>query len=204
MLQRALELLATVQARVFAGLAMLAALAAFLAPVEGWTFELPLAIAAAATLALWLLAEFQSAVVRHPHDVELMKTVLQLIGADERALLRTQDFLDDFKLKEFAGVRRISTSWEGPEFEFLDAALQRRWARTFGVMVTFRDEMARRTAPRRGALDWQTVRTGRELAAGDEISDQARDDAKVLNDTATQLTAELDAFIPYAKRRLGL
>lgn len=192
------------QARIATGLAMLGALALFLAPGSEWKFELKTFVPFAVAFSAWLFANLKGAGrVVHPHDVRLFEKLMELVDGDERRFLRQNDFLNDFSLDRLKGIREIYVTWDGAGFQFLDKKTQAQWAPLKTAIDELAGLIALNTAPVRGNVRLQTVRTARDRDDW-EISDRAREEARELNAAATSITEKLDAFEPFARSRLGV
>lgn len=196
-----LNSLETWQARLVAGLAMMAALVNFMPPTPGWAPDPGKGIAFAVALLAWLTVTIKGAATPLPHDVRLFTKLTETVSPAERTFLRSHDFLGSFALGQIAGVREVGVHWEGSSYAFLDKSLQREWGPIKLAIDEFRDLVAGTTSPVRGNVQLQTVRTLLEQEQGG-ISDRTRDEARAMNTVAAKISELLDAFEATGHRRL--
>ncbi len=198
-----IQSLATWQARLLTGLACMAAVGAAAAAATNPHLTVAARIMIASPLVpaavTWILATISGGNTAHPHDVRLFERIVGLLSPDERHFLRTHDFGSNFSLGRLPAVRDIS-HWEGPEYAFLDGKLQKRWGAVKVQIDALCGLIAQTTAPSPGSANLQTV-----YPRSVDPEDPPRRvilEIKALNDAATAVSKELDAFEPIARRRL--
>jgi hypothetical protein len=192
--------LETWQARIASGLAMLVTFAAVLGASKDWSPQWPAIAAFALAVLAWLTTNLKGVGAPHPHDVRLFQDFQNLVKPAERTFLDTQDFGALFRRDSWNGIRTIYSDWDGPRYAFTHARLQKSWSEVRKQIDVFCALVVATTQPARN-MDFQTVRTARDLG---ELSAQTRQEAKAMNDAATELVRRLDAFEHKARRALKI
>ncbi|WP_292107107.1 hypothetical protein [Brevundimonas sp.] len=183
------------------GMGAFAALAILLRPGLGWTPDWAALSAFVAAFGVWILSTLRAAVPKsHPSDVRLFGDIEATITHDERQFLRQHDFLNEFLPNRLAGSRRVYADWDGPRYNFLDKKLNTEWLKVRSLLSDFYFLIVRDTAPMRGNVDFQTVRTSR----GEDVTHQEHQEAKGLNTAASALAGALDRFEVIARTRLNV
>ena len=103
---------------------------------------------------------------------------------------------EDFQWSDFRGLREVAV-WEGPDYRFLDRALDKAWAPVLAALQSFKTELGRRSMPKAGGDGWYSVRS-------EARREQWEADAAFLNAASDALTKQLDAFLVLGRRRLGI
>jgi hypothetical protein len=182
----------------FVGAAVATALA-FVQPSATMAAKATALVALIPAFAAWTFTAIAGGNAAHPHDIRLFERIMATLPEDERHFLRGHDFGNDFMLTSLAGVREIS-HWQGPTFEFLDRAIERKWKVLRSEIGDFRDRMAQTTAPQRGGGQMKTIHTG--FGDREDPSPHVRAKIDALNSGATKVTKLIDEFEPFVRRRL--
>lgn len=196
MFYRILDLLGSDRVRLTAGLAMLAALAVFLAPEPEWKPDWGSGAAFVSAFTIWLVAEIRTSLKKHPHDIRLFELILNTVSQRERAALRTMEMSEEFRWADFSGVSEIAL-WAGVDHEFLDASLQKEWAPVREAIGDFRTELARRSMPTTNGQGWYSVKAGSKREVWEA-------DAVYLNKASDALILQFEAFAKYGRLRLSI
>lgn len=196
MVRRALDWIGTAPARIVTGILTLIALAVLLQPDAAWRPDWEKVAGFATALVVWLVAEARASTAQHPHDLRLMALIEATVTPNERANLRSMEMSEDFQWRDFGGLQAVAV-WEGPDYGFLDRALQKKWAPTLASLQAFRTELARRSMPMPGADGWYSVKA-------EARRDVWEADTTFLNAASDALTKELDEFLVFSRRRLSV
>lgn len=135
----------------------------------------------------------------HPHDVALFRELLDLLKpGDVRATFGEFDFGGAFRYDDIRELNRFAETWDTPDKEFRDKALEKARKIALGNAVVVAREIAFRTRPMGVGL--QTVK----LAGCDPQPESVRDDARVINEAATEFATSYEELIRLGRRRLTL
>ncbi|MGH8422684.1 MAG: hypothetical protein ACRER3_10080, partial [Pseudomonas fluorescens] len=197
-----LDHLTTLQGRLTTGCALIIAIVIGLWPDHARPID-PAKTAAIFTTAIaWLFAEISGRKAASAHDLKLFDLIVETIPQEIIDFLKDQDFgVGSYIDPGTAGLFKVS-HWQGSRYDFVDAALNERWGCTHQAIRKFSKTLANKTLPVHGSNDLRTVHPTHDDPEDPKPFVQERID--ILNEEATALAKEIDAFEGFARRRLGL
>lgn len=194
--------LTTVQGRITTGCVLLVAIVVGLWPDHPRPVD-PVRLGAIITAAIaWLFAEIAGQRTPSPHDTKLFESIVQTLPQELLDFLRNQDFgVGSYIDRGTSGLHAVAY-WQGSRYAFVDAVLQKRWATIHTEIAQFGNFLALNTYPAHGSQDLRTVHPTQGDPEDPAPFVQARIDK--LNDGATKVADQIDAFERFARHRLGL
>jgi hypothetical protein len=197
-----LEHLTSLEGRLTAGVALIAAIVIGLWPDHARPID-PAKAAAVGTAGLaWLFAEIGGRRVPSEHDLKLFEQIVSTIPQQVLDFLKDQDFGVGSYNDPGTGALHEVAYWQGSRFEFTDSALNKKWLAVQRRIKEFANRLALDTFPVHDAENWRTVHPTIGDPEDPEPFVQARIDR--LNEGATKVANEIDAFESFGRRRLGL
>ena len=207
--KRALSALGSSWGQFASGVGAMTTLAWLLWPDSPWKFEPEPAVAFVVSVVAWIgsflvqrpkSAQPDKEVPASQHDLDLLRRLRDKLPEATRLFLRDHDFGGSFRSANVGEVPHMADTWRGSQFEFDDATL----APDFEVLLTsvraFSNLIAIRTSPLNGG-DFSTAVPDRERAE-DWFSDQTRARIDELNEAATTVVEQLDAFLKKARQTI--
>ncbi|MDO9370828.1 MAG: hypothetical protein Q7T68_19870 [Sphingopyxis sp.] len=161
----------------------------------------PVRLGTVATAAMaWLAAEIASGRKPSEHDLSLFARIVELLPEATIDFLRDHDFDNSFAGNQQKGLFDIA-AWEGSRREFLDRALQLRWAPIHADIKAFVSVLVAATGPvGSGPLFSAHPDHTDKMNPPDWVAQRIRE----LNEKAAALNKKADLFEHYARRRLRL
>jgi hypothetical protein len=197
---RFLDALSTVAGRISTGAAMAVAIMVGLWPDHPREID-PVRLGVVITTALaWIAAELMSGRKPSEHDLAFFARIVELMPETTIDFLRNHDFDNSFPKAPQDGLFEIA-EWEGNRRQFLDGAMQKKWAPLQAEIKTFARVLAAGTGP---------VGAGPLFSAHPDHSDKMNPSDWVtarineLNEKASSLSKTADTFERYARNRLRL
>jgi hypothetical protein len=197
---RILDALSTVAGRISTGAAMAVAIMVGLWPDHPRDID-PVRLGAVITTALaWLAAEIMSGRKPSDHDLALFARIIELMPESTVDFLRNHDFDNSFAKAPQDGLFEIA-DWEGGRRQFLDGALQKKWAPLQAEIKAFVGVLAVGTGPV-GAGPLFSVHPDHtdKMNPPDWVAQRIKE----LNKKASALSKTADAFERYGRNRLRL
>lgn len=197
---KVLDALATVAGRISTGSAMAVAILVGLWPDHPRDIDPVRLGAVITTIIAWLAAEIVSGRKSSEHDLSLFAKIIELLPESTVDFLRDHDFNNSFAGNQQKGLFEMA-EWEGSRRQFLDGPLQKRWAPLQSEIKAFVRELATATGP---------IGAGPLFSAhpdhGDKMNpaDWVRKHIHTLNEAASTLGRNVDAFETFARHRLRL
>jgi hypothetical protein len=194
-----LDRLASVQGRIGAGIALVAAVAIGMY-TEPRPIDPPKVSAVIVTLVVWLLAEFESAKRVSEHDRSLFSKIFEAFDDDILYFLSNHDFavsVHEAELKPF----HAAYPWAGASFEFTDRTLNRHWLKTKKKIDEFTVLLSETLSPRDVGNRYDPYHTG---VPKSEQPEHVYQEIDLLNATASELYQMLDQLKRTGLRRLEL
>ncbi len=182
------------------GVSAMASLAWLLWPVPQWQLN-PEALAAfVIALSVWL-ASLAPAPIRHAssHDVELLKRFRALLSEGEKDFLRTYDLGGGFSWNRLTKTQEFAITWHGAEYEFDDVEVQEKFSSIVSSAGEFISRLSNGTWIVTSADRWASPIP--ETERDDQWSSKTEARIKDFNERATQLMADIDAFIIFARQK---
>lgn len=197
-----LQHLTTMQGRITTGCALAVAITVGLWPDHPRPVD-AVRLGAVVTAAIaWLFAEIAGPRTPSAHDIKLFESIVETLPQHLLDFLRGQDFgVGSYVDRGTSGLHDVAY-WQGSRYAFVDPTLQKRWEATHKTITEFGNILALNTYPVHGAQDLRTVHPTQGDPEDPAPFVQERIDK--LNDGATKVANEVDAFERYARQRLGL
>ena len=197
---RVFDALATVAGRISTGVAMAVAILVGLWPDHPRDIDPVRLGAVITTIVAWLAAEIVSGRKPSEHDLSLFVRIVELMPEGTIDFLRNHDFDNSFAGNQQKGLFELA-NWEGSRRQFLDGALQQKWALLLSDIKAFVGALAAGTGP---------IGAGPLFSAHPDHTnkmnppDWVAECIKKLNEKASKLSKTADAFEHYARNRLRL
>jgi hypothetical protein len=161
----------------------------------------PVRLGAVITTTLaWLAAEIASGRKPSDHDLALFQRIVDLLPQGTTDFLRNQDFHNSFHGHHQDGLFELA-AWEGTRHQFLDSALQKRWAAVQAQIRKLTAELVSAVGP---------VGAGPLFTAHPDMGDRDNPEPWVqkridtLNKEAGATIEAIDAFERLGRSRLRL
>lgn len=197
-----LQHLTTVQGRITTGCALAVAITVGLWPDHPRQVDV-VRLGAVITAAIaWLFAEIAGPRAPSPHDLKLFESIVETLRQPLLDFLRDQDFGVGSYIDRGTSSLHDFAYWQGSRYAFIDQVLQKRWEVTHKTITEFADFLALNTYSVHGSQNLRTVHPTLGDPNDPEPFVQTRIDK--LNDGATKVADEVDAFERFARKRLGL
>jgi hypothetical protein len=194
--------LTTVQGRIATGCALVAAVVLGLWPVDPRPVDPAKTVAVILAALAWLFAEIAGHRAPSEHDTALFSNLTETVPQRLLDFLRDQDFGVGLYVDPGTGGLHDVAYWQGSRYEFVDPVLNRRWLAVRKNLREFTNTLALNTFPVHGSQDLRTVHPTQGDPEDPAPFVQARIDK--LNEGATKLAAQIDAFESFARHRLGI
>jgi hypothetical protein len=160
----------------------------------------PVRLGAVVTTTLaWLAAEIISGRKPSDHDLKLFDRIVEKFPERTTDFIRNHDFHNSFNGDLQAGLFDLA-AWEGTRNQFLDGALQKRWAVVHGHVRKLTSEL----------FHCGPIRTGPMFTAHPELGDRGNPEPWVqkrinaLNKESSATSKAVDDFEKFARNRLRL
>jgi len=189
--------------RAATGLTALATLTWFLWPDEHWHLQPDALAALVIAIIAWIAStapEEQQRVSQHDRD--LLQRFRALISDGEKYFLAKYDLGNTFSWHDLEGTQTLAERWHGAEYEFDDEKVQQRFAPIVQAASELIHLMSHGT--------WIVSMNGKMASAipspqqeSGDVSDKTWERIRDYNDRATRLSADIDAFIKFARQRIA-
>jgi len=197
-----LQHLTTVQGRITTGCILVVAIVVGLWPDHPRPVD-PVRLGAVVTAAIaWLFAEIAGQRAPSAHDTKLFGDIVETLPQRLLNFLSRQDFGVGSYIDPGTGGLHDIANWQGARYAFVDPVIQKRWATTHKNIVEFGNILALNTYPVHGSQDLRTVHPTQGDPEDPAPFVQERIDK--LNNGATEIANQIDAFERFARSRLGL
>jgi hypothetical protein len=189
------------QSRVALGLAFFGAILVGLWPDHVRNIDPAKLVACILTGSAWIVAELASAVPKvSEHDRSLFRRITDILDDDALTFLMQQDFANNLNTAYTNPVNEIA-EWHGPQYQFNDMAIQKRWAKLWNKIAHLSDRYGSNLI----TTDNVNILTALHLGFDRHNQPpQAHKEIRELNDGAHAVYTEFDRFVRYTRRRLGL
>lgn len=132
----------------------------------------------------------------NPHDILLIKRVRDLFDAEMQIFMKDEDFASyTIDYKPIGRLHHVNYVWRGPEYEFVETAVQEKWSALRVAIKEFGHDVATYTSPTDMGSDRVTVYRRNEYP--ESPSEHTESNIRKLNDLATTVIErfyELDAL----------
>ena len=189
------------QGRIALGLAFFGATLVGLWPDHDRNIDPAKLVACILTGSAWLASELASARPRvSEHDRNLFARILGLMNDNTLSFLMQHDFAINFNAAHTKPISEIA-EWHGPQNQFDDAAIQKRWNKLWGKILHLSDLYGSHLVN----TDKMHILTAWHLGFDRHNQPpQAHKEVQELNEGAHAVYIEFDKFVRYARRRLAL
>lgn len=195
------RLLTSAQGRLTTGTALVVAIVVGLWPDHARPVD-PVRLGAVLTAAMaWLFAELAGPGEPRPHDLKLFELLVSKLPEQFLSFLRDHDFGAAYHDPGVGGLYDVA-AWQGARYEFVDPALQKRWATLRGEARKFAHDLSHNTFPDDVNANWYTVHPTNGDPGDPQPFVVRRID--LLNAGASALAGRIDEFEGYARERLRL
>jgi hypothetical protein len=134
------------------------------------------------------------------HDRDLLASFRALLPQAQKEFLRDHDFGGSFCWESLKGIRELADRWRGAEYEFDNPEVQKH----FQALTSFASDWTHDLAIGSWIISIdQWASTIPELERNQDISKGTYDKIKHLNEGATKLGEDIDAFIRFARQRIA-
>lgn len=192
--------LPTIAGRIMLGLFFVGAVIVGIGPDPNRPIDMKLLVAAILAGLAWLWSELADVGKVSDHDRALFQQIIAVLDQNALSFLRQHDFSVNFNVAFTQPVFTIA-EWHGPDFVFLDRAVQKRWMKLWRSIYDqselYSDNLIN-TDNMEILTAWHTGISRREQPP------QAYQEVKALNDGAHDVYRAFDKFVPFARRRLAL
>lgn len=189
------------QGRIALGLAFFGTILVGLWPDQAREIDPAKLVTCILTGCAWLVAELASAASKpSDHDKELFDRILSTMDDDALTFLMQHDFAINFNAAHTQPVNQIA-EWHGPQYQFNDARIQKRWAKLWGKIASLNELYGSNLIN----TDNVNVLTAWHVGFSRHTQPpQAYAEVKALNEGAHDVYREFDKFVRYARRRMAL
>jgi hypothetical protein len=149
----------------------------------------------------WIVAELASAIPKvSEHDRSLFHRITEILDDGALTFLMQHDFAINFNAAYTKPVSEIA-EWHGPQYQFNDAAIQKRWAKLWNKVANLSNLYGSHLVN----ADKIHILTAWHLGFDRHNQPpQAHKEVRELNDGAHAVYTEFDKFVRYTRRRLAL
>lgn len=189
------------QSRIAFGLAFFGAMIVGLWPDHARTIDPAKLVACILTGSAWLVAELASAAPKvSEHDRNLFARIIEIMDDNALTFLMQHDFAINLNAAFTKPVIEIA-EWHGPQYQFNDAAIQKRWNELWRKILHLVDRYGSNLV----STDKVHMLTAWHLGFDRHNQPpQAHKEVQELNDAAHAVYTEFDKFVRYTRRRLAL
>jgi len=192
--------LPTVKGRVITGFIFVGAVTVGIGVDTERPFSVEKLVAILLALATWLIAELDGVGAVSDHDRALYQKITRHLNQEVLTFLREHDYSVPTRIRQIEPISEISY-WHGPQYEFNDRMIQRRWLELWGAINSLSDKHGIHLT----TMDNMKFLTVWHL--GFDRSNQppqAYEEIKILNHAAHDVYRAFNIFVPSARRRLAL
>ncbi len=116
-------------------------------------------------------------------------------------VLKEHDFGGSFGRSTISPLQNFVATWDSVEKEFLNKKLEKMKNNLYAEALTLATEINRRTVPVRGN-DLASVYSDNQRTEGGPRPQSVVDDARFLNEKASEFVPKYEAFVRYARKLL--
>lgn len=200
MLEFVRNYLPTVKGRVITGLMFVGAVVVGIGIDTARPFSVEKLVAILLALAAWLMAELDGVGVVSDHDRALYQQITRQLNQDVLTFLREHDYSLPTRIRQTEPFSEIAY-WHGPEYEFNDQAIHRRWLELWGAVNSLSDKHGMHLTTNDN-MEFLTA-----WHIGFDRRNQPRrayEEIKILNGAAHEVYRAFGKFVPFARKRLAL
>jgi len=136
------------------------------------------------------------------HDQALFQELQRALPAEPTLrLLKEHDFGNSFRKQYVEPLYEFVATWDTVEKEFLDGTLEKKRKSLYADARALAYEIAHRTVPL-SDREFASVFSDRLRNSGQPRPDSVIEDAKVLNDKATQFVPKYEEFVRVCRAKL--